>query len=105
MNRLLVIPLLCLASLAVGDPTASKVYDVTSLLSDPQGKITLLGGKKIQLDQRWSAEKILFEDKMPEANWDHPAAFKVLDRSGKVIEEIAVSRPPLDLESAPVVSP
>jgi hypothetical protein len=41
---------------------------------------------------------------MPGANWDHPAAFRVVDENGKVLEEVKVNRPPLNLAAAPIVN-
>lgn len=79
------------------------VYDITGLMSSPNGEISLLGGKTVKLNLTWDASKVLFEDKLPGANWEHPAAFRVVARNGKVLQEVAVNRPPRNLEAAPVI--
>lgn len=90
---------------ALGAQRAPVVYDVTSLAGTGAGIVSLIGGKEIDLGATWSRNtQVLFEDKMPGANWDHPAVLKVVDANGAVINEIEVRRPPQGLNSAPVVA-
>lgn len=99
--------LVCLvfSQAAVADSRRKPVvYDVTGLFSSPSGEIPLIGGKSVRLNLTWGTSKVLFEDKMPGANWEHPAMFRVVNGNGKVTQEVAVSRPPQNLEGATVLS-
>lgn len=95
---------ICVAQLADAANRAPVVYDITPLMTDPSGEIPLIGGKTIRLDLRWNNSRVLFEDKMPGANWTHPAAFKVVTAEGKVVQEVAADRPPFNLNAAKIVS-
>jgi len=93
---------LSMATLAFGAQRAPVVYEVTSLVQGT--KLSLAGGREAQLQLSWAGDKVYFEDLMPGANWDHPAKVKVVNRLGKVTQELKLNRPPTDLSNAPVVS-
>lgn len=104
MRKFLFLFSVLVASAALGASRAPVVYDITGLMTDPSGEIPLIGGKSLRLNTRWNGAKVLFEDKLPGANWEHPASFKVVASNGKVLEEVASKRPPEGLENAPVLS-
>ncbi len=77
------------------------VYDITSLVVQENGDITLMGGKSVGIPLVWGPEtKVVFEDSKPGANWEHPAAIKVISRDGTVLQEVKTSRPPAALKNA-----
>ncbi len=75
-----------------------RVYDVTSLQSG--GKIPLLSQKTVTFSPLKAGETILFEDKLPDANWSHPAEFQLVSADGTVLKRITSDLPPEALAKA-----
>ena len=82
---------------------APALYHLNPILGGASS-IPLLGGRSVSFRSAWGPQnKIIFEDLMPGANWEHPARIKVLDANGSVLEEISVSLPPVGLPEAPPI--
>lgn len=81
------------------------VYDITSLMTDPSGELDTINGKIVKLKTPLlPGRRILFEDQLPGANWGHPAAYKVVDEKGTVLEAINATMPPQMLNQATILS-
>lgn len=81
----------------------TTLYDMTDLVNLFR-QIPVLGGRSVKLASELTKKsRVIFEDLYPRANWEHPAIVRVLSESGVVLEEIPVSRPPIDLEKARIL--
>lgn len=71
------------------------VYDVSPLQRD-DARFALDGS-------RGDSTRLLFEDLMPGANWEHPAQYRLVDKRGKTLKLIPATRPPKELRSFPQI--
>ncbi len=78
------------------ESASEKVYDVTPLAT-ASAEIPLQGGRILKMNRSWKRGRVLFVDKMPGANWSHPAELKVFNAAGALMETIQVKRPPIGL--------
>ncbi len=77
---------------AFGKPV---VYDVTRLQVD-DARFALDGTAQV-------STRVLFEDLMPGANWEHPARYRVVDKNGQTLKIIPTNRAPKNLATFPQI--
>ena len=77
----------------------SALYDITGLMR--QSTIGLLGGQALHVDGSSDpATRVVFEDLVPGANWEHSAVVRVETLLGMTVSQTPVLRPPANLENS-----
>ncbi len=79
-------------------------YNITGLMRGRISQLKLSNQKTIQFrNVILPGTRVVFEDKLPGANWGHPAVYKVVGPSGQTLEQVEAFFPPADLGQSPII--